>query len=250
MKKTIRLLLLLAVLGLVGASAALHPILPMRLVGGIAFLLSVTLLASFTRFFSLRYWRQGSCGILSGGPEPGAWAPDFILKTTEGRFVSLRDLRARKPVALVTGSYSCPAFRGSSGRLEELHSRYGDRVAFLILYTVEAHPEGSQRPYSGSGGKKAAGRNRDDGIFVTQPQKYEERVKTAAQCRDALSLDITVAIDDMDNQVWVAYGSAPNAAYLIDRRGKVIARHGSFHPPTFEESIKRCLSGLAPIKWT
>lgn len=75
-------------------------------------------------------------------------------------------------------------------------------------------------------------------------------MRLAAQCRDAFSLDIVMAIDDMDNQVWVAYGSAPNAAYLIDRDGRVLARHGSFHPPTFEQSIKRCLSGLTPKKWT
>ena len=186
---------------------------------------------------------------LYGGPEPGALAPEFILKTIEGRFVSLQDLRARNPVVLVTGSYSCPAFRGSSRAIGELHSRYADCITFVILYTVEAHPKGSQSPYA-TGGKQASKLNSHDGIFVTQPQKYEERVKLAVQCRDALSLDIVIAVDDMDNQVWAAYGSAPNAAYLIDRRGKVIARHGSFHPPTFEESIKRCLSGLAPIKWT
>ena len=199
-------------------------------------------MASFSRFFSLRYWRKGSCGILHGGPELGTWAPEFILKTIEGRIVSLQDLRPLKPVALVTGSYSCPAFRGSSGGLEELHSRYADRVAFLMLYTVEAHPEGSQRPYPGSGGKKAAGRNRDEGIFVTQPQEYEERVKVAAQCRDALSLDIAIVIDDMDNRVWEAYGAAPNAAYLIDSDGKVIARQGCFDPSTFGQSIERFLS--------
>jgi len=256
-KKKIRLLLLLVVFGLLGVSATPYVILPVRVAAGIACLLSVALLAWFPRFFSLRYWVRGSARDsltlklrdLYGGPEPGASAPEFNLKTIEGRFVSLQELRARNPVVLFTGSYSCPAFRRSSRAIGELHSRYADRITFLILYTVEAHPKGSQSPY-GTGGKQASKLNSQNGILVTQPQKYEERVKLAAQCRAALSLDIVIAIDDMDNQVWVAYGSAPNAAYLIDKDGRVVARHGSFHPPTFEQSIKHCLSGLTPKKGT
>lgn len=217
--------------------------------------MSVALMTSLPRFFSLRRRVRGSASEsrtfklrdLYGGPEPGASAPDFTLKTIEGRLVSLQDLRAQNPVVLVTGSYSCPVFRGSSRAIEKLHSRYADRITFLILYTVEAHPKGSHSPCS-TGSKQASKLNRHDGILVTQPQKYEERVKLAAQCRDALSLNIVIAIDDMDNQVWVAYGSAPNAAYLIDRDGRVIARHGSFHSPTFERSLRHCLSGLTPEK--
>jgi len=253
-KKT-RLLLLLVVLGSLGVSAAPNLILPVRIAAGIASLLTVVPLALFPRFFSLRYWVRASARDsltfklrdLYGGPEPGASAPEFTLKTTEGRFVSLQDLRARNPVVLVTGSYSCPAFRQSSRAIGELHSRYSDRITFLILYTVEAHPKGSQSPYS-TGRKQAIKLNCHDGILVTQPQKYKERVQLAAQCRDALSLDVVMAIDHMDNQVWEAYGSAPNAAYLIERDGRVLVRHALFHPPTFEQSIKRCLSGLTPDK--
>ena len=249
-QKKIRLLVLLAALGFVGVSTIADLAFPVRLAAGIAGLLSTVLLVWFPRFFSVRYWLRGSARDsltfklrdLYGGPEPGASAPEFNLKTIEGRFVSLQDLRARNPVVLVTGSYSCPAFRASSRAIEELHSRYSDRLTFLVLYTVEAHPKGSQSPYR-TGGEQASRLNSHDGILVKQPQKYEERVKLAARCRDALSLDMVMAIDDMDNQVWAAYGSAPNAAYLIDRDGKVIARHGSFHPPTFEQAIKRCLSG-------
>jgi peroxiredoxin len=252
-KKKVRLLLLLVVFGLLGVSATPYVILPVRIAAGIACLLSVALLASFPRFFSLRYWVRGSArdsltfklGDLYGGPEPGASAPEFNLKTIEGRFVSLQDLRARNPVVLVTGSYSCPAFRRSSRAIGELHSRYADRITFLILYTVEAHPKAGQSFYP-PGGKHQRKVNRREGILVAQPQKYEERVKLAAQCRDALSLDIVIAIDDMDNQVWVAYGAAPNAAYLIDRDGKVLARQGRFDPPTFGHSIERFVSGLTP----
>ena len=209
-KKT-RLLLLLVGLGLLGVSAAPFVLLQVRLAAGIACLLSVVLLASFPRFFSFRNWARRSARDsltfklrdLYGGPKPGASAPEFKLKTIEGGSVSLQDLRARNPVVLVTGSYSCPAFRGSSRAIEELHSRYADRITFLILYTVEAHPKGSQSPYS-TGRKQASKLNNHDGVLVPQPQKYEERVRLAAQCRDALSLDIVMAIDHMDNQVWAA----------------------------------------------
>jgi len=176
-----------------------------------------------------------------GGPQAGERAPEFTLKTTEGRSVSLRQLRAQKPVALITGSYSCPAFRGWAKGLREVHAHYRDRVAFLILYTIEAHPKGSPSPYR-PGREWLTSYNRREGILIAQPRNYKERVKLATRARDVLELDVPIAVDQLDNAVWKAYGAAPNAAYLIATDGKVVIRHGWFHPPTFERSIVRHLS--------
>jgi hypothetical protein len=41
-----------------------------------------------------------------GGPEVGDPAPEFALPTTDGRTLSLAELRAAKPVVLVFGSFT------------------------------------------------------------------------------------------------------------------------------------------------
>lgn len=171
-----------------------------------------------------------------GGPQTGEMAPEFTLKTTEDRSVSLRKLRAHKPVALITGSYSCPAFRGWAAGLQEVHVRYQDRVAFLVVYTIEAHPQGTPSPYR-PGREWLTSYNRGEGIIIAQPRDYRERVKLATRARDALGLDVPIVVDELNNPVWKAYGAAPNAAYLIGTDGKVVMRHGWFHPPTFERSV-------------
>ena len=173
------------------------------------------------------------------GPHEGAMAPEFTLKTIEGRSVSLRNLRAQKPVALITGSYSCPAFRGWAEELRKMHADYGDRVTFLVLYTVEAHPKGSPSPYR-PGREWVTSDNRRDGILVAQPQNYRNRVKLATLCRDALGLGAPIVVDNLENAVWKAYGAAPNAAYLIGMDGKVVIRHGWFHPPGSQLVPARC----------
>lgn len=176
-----------------------------------------------------------------GGPQPGEKATDFTLTTLDGRRVTLSAVREKTPVVLVTGSYSCPAFRGWARGLDELQERYGDRVAFFVLYTIEAHPKGSPSPYR-SGREWVTSYNRREGILLRQPKTYRQRQRLAAMGRNALGLEVPMLVDEMDNRVREAYGSAPNAAYLIGRDGRVVARHGWFYPPAMERSLQEYLA--------
>jgi hypothetical protein len=152
----------------------------------------------------------------------------------------------KKPVVLVTGSYTCPIFRQRLPALQRLYDRYRSRAHFYILYTVEAHPSGSPSPYSGK--EWVTEENRKDQVLLPQPSSYEERAQLAYQCRQALLISIPTLIDDMDNAVWVQYGQAPNAAYLIDSGGKVQLRQGWFEPMAFEQAFLEIMQEEPP-RW-
>lgn len=176
----------------------------------------------------------------AGGPRAGETAPDFDLRSLDGTRWTLSGTLREKPVALILGSHSCPAFRGWSAALPYLEETYGDGIQFLILYTVEAHPAGSASPYRDK--EWLTFSNIREGIRLPQPASAAQRRQFAENCRDALSLPVPVLPDTMDNRTWEAYGRAPNAAYLIRRDGRVALRQGWFHSGSFGKAINSLLA--------
>lgn len=92
--------------------------------------------------------------------------------------------------------------------------RYGERVAFYVVYIKEAHPED---------GWVSAG-NRAEGIRVYDPTSHEERVEVAQTCAVRLDIEMPVLIDGIDNRVASAYGALPDRLYLIGKDGRVAFR--------------------------
>jgi hypothetical protein len=76
------------------------------------------------------------------GPKPGAKAPDFELRSLDGKKVRLSDFAGEKNVVLTFGSATCPFTAASVRGLNELYEDYAgsDEVAFLFMYVREAHP--------------------------------------------------------------------------------------------------------------
>jgi hypothetical protein len=176
------------------------------------------------------------------GPKPGEKAPDFQLKTLEGKSVRLSDLWAAKPTLIMTGSYTCPVFRNRIREFEKLAKDFGDQLNCLVVYTVEAHPKGDPSPYRSPdlpAGKRewVTRANEEKGVLHAQPETMEERVALAKTAAKDLDIGVPVAVDTMDGSAWKAYGRAPNCAYLIDASGTVAAQHGWFNYPTMRESI-------------
>ncbi len=126
---------------------------------------------------------------------------------------------------------------------EALNSKYGDRIHFIIVYVIEAHPVGSPSPYSN--GEEWTGPASVDaaGCDIIQPVSYKERVATARQMAEELGITVPVLIDEMDDAVWYIYGPAPNLAYLIDSQGKVHLKQGWFQPDEMEKAIIDYLKG-------
>ena len=175
------------------------------------------------------------------GPKPGMAAPDFELKSIDGQTFRASALWSNQPIVIMTGSYSCPVFRGKTDSFEQLTHDFSNRVQFVVLYTQEAHPKGDPSPYRGKEWVTPA--NERAGILLPQPRTIEERKGSAEKCAAALRLSAPVIVDKMDNAAWKAYGSAPNSACLVGRGGKVIEWQSWFDPAKMREVIERHLAG-------
>jgi Iodothyronine deiodinase len=126
------------------------------------------------------------------------------------------------------------------GALEELHDRYDDEVAFLIVYIREAHPE--------DGWVLAS--NRREGVAVADPATLEERAAAAHACTARTPTRIPVALDRVDDEVASRYGGWPDRLYLVGRDGRIAYQGGEgpfgFLPEELEAAIERELAQTDP----
>lgn len=173
------------------------------------------------------------------GPKVGDTAPDFALEKATGGNLRASELWAQKPLVVTTGSYSCPQFRDVLPSQQALLKEFGDRVNFVVVYTLEAHPVGSSSPYVPR--EMVTVENHRNGILLLQPPTYEARMEGARECRKALHLQANVAVDTMDNATWRAYGSSPNCGYLIGKDGRIVLQQGLFDADAMRESLTKLL---------
>ena len=160
---------------------------------------------------------KGDVGSFNEGPQLGELAPDFTLKTHDGKeSVTLSSFRGKKPVVLTFGSYTCPPYRSLSPALKPLQDRYGDRVEFLAVYVREAHP---------TDGWATEGNSRI-GIELKQPTSQSERLSVAQKYCSLVKPNFPLLVDEFDDRVGHLYSGMPNRLYLIDREGKVAYKSG------------------------
>ena len=107
--------------------------------------------------------------------------------------------------------------------MEQLYSRYKDRVEFFVVYVQEAHPTDGWQVDS----------NIDENILFRQHQDYEEREEAAQSCTVGLHISIPTLVEEMDNAIDKAYGAAPERLYLIGKDGRVVY-HGGAGPHFFD----------------
>ncbi len=121
------------------------------------------------------------------------------------------------------------------GALHALNDRFGDRVAFFVVYIKEAHPE--------DGWVLTA--NRDSGIALSDPTSDHERADVATTCAVDLHIRMPVLLDAVDNVVAKAYGGWPDRLYLIGKDGTVAFQGGEgpfgFKPDELQAAIERDL---------
>ncbi len=181
-------------------------------------------------------------GSLQPGPRVDETAPDFTLKTNDGKAdVTLSKLIGPKPLVLVFGSFTCGPFRSQSGNIEKLYRRYKDRANFVMVYVREAHPTDGWRMES----------NDRFGATTPQPKTYGERVEVAQKCGRVLDLGFPMLVDTIDDAVGARYSGMPGRLYLIDCDGKVAFKSGRgpylFKPAELEQALVLLLSeGRAP----
>jgi thiol-disulfide isomerase/thioredoxin len=156
-------------------------------------------------------------GSLQDGPHLDEAAPDFTLKSPDGKqTIQLSKLMGPKPVVLVFGNFTCGPFRSFYPDVDAVYQRYKDDAVFLMVYVREAHPT--------DGWKMEA--NDRVGVAVKQPTNYEERVKVCDQFCGKLKPSMPVVVDTIDDTVGNAYSGMPARMYVIDAHGKVAFKSG------------------------
>src|SRR5262249_6566154 len=127
-------------------------------------------------------------------------------------------------------------FRAQARHLEALSQRFGDQVAFFVIYIREAHPTDEWLVES----------NEYDHVLYAQPTTLEERTEVASAC--ALPLDLTrpKLIDDLENWTDRKYYALPDRLYLVGRDGHIVYRGMpgpfGFIAAELEEAIERNLA--------
>ena len=180
-------------------------------------------------------------GSLQPGPKLDESAPDFTLKTNDGKSeVTLSKLIGPKPIVLVFGSFTCGPFRSHSGNIEKLYRRYKDRATFVMVYVREAHPTDGWRMES----------NDRVGAITAQPKSYEERAGVAQKCGRLFNIGFPMLVDTIDDTVGARYSGMPGRLYLIDRAGKIAFKSGRgpylFKPAELEQSLVLLLQEEGP----
>lgn len=174
----------------------------------------------------------GELGSPFEGPALEAVAPDFQLKTHDGRReIHLAEEIGKRPVVLMFGNFTCPPFRSYLPVVEDLHERYSERATFLGVYVREAHPTDGWLLES----------NSRAGVKLTQPRSYSERVEAASACHQWVGYSMPLLVDEIDDPVGNAYSGMPARMYLIDSRGRIAYKAGrgpfGLKPGEFEQAL-------------
>jgi type I thyroxine 5'-deiodinase len=117
--------------------------------------------------------------------------------------------------------------------LNSLYQKYGDRVAFLIVYILEAHPSDVWQTEN----------NVKQNLVFASPRDEGERVSLAGTCINRLGIKLPAVIDDFSNVTERAYTGWPDRLYLIDSQDRVAYKSKpgpfGFKPAELEAAIQR-----------
>jgi thiol-disulfide isomerase/thioredoxin len=156
-------------------------------------------------------------GSLQEGPMVGEKAPDFTLKTIDGKeTVQLSKWVGPKPVVLVFGNFTCGPFRAIFPEADSLRERYKDHATFVMVYVREAHPDDGWKMSS----------NTRVGVGVKQPTTTAERAEVCQQFTQKLKPGMTVVVDDITDTAGNLYSGMPARFYVIDTQGTVAFKSG------------------------
>lgn len=195
----------------------------------------------------------------------GDEAIDFSLHTVAGPLetdvVTLSELLVTKPVVLLYGMYSCPAFQGyysdnltetSFSKWDEyaLVERFQDDVHFIHLSTIEPHPLAPDTNFDTGAVSEYAW---SDSL---NPRTWAERELQAARIAQDLHPQAILALDNLDgapsitgmalasqtnNPVFCSYGLGARIGFLISQDGTIFETEGWFHATTMAEAIEEAL---------
>jgi hypothetical protein len=160
---------------------------------------------------------SGEVGSIHEGPGLNEPAPDFTLKTVDGKTsYRLSEVIGQQPVVLCFGNFTCGPFRAFYPEVDAAFERYRGQAQFLMVYVREAHPTDGWKMES----------NTRVGVAAAQPKSLAERVAVCDQFCQRLKPTLPVVVDDVTDDVGNAYSGMPARLYVIDRHGNVAYKGG------------------------
>ncbi|HVZ96899.1 MAG TPA: redoxin family protein [Chitinophagaceae bacterium] len=180
---------------------------------------------------------SGNWGEL--GFQKGDRVPDFTLYDTDGKQFDLSsELKLRKPVVLITASYTCDVSRYNIPAIKSISSKYKNEFNFFMVYLIEPHPADAPSPYSADGKIWLATANIRDHVEANQPKTYQQRVDISKKWKQTYNINLPVLIDNPKNIFWSDFGEAPNMAYVILPNRTVYYKQPWFNQPLLDQELQ------------
>jgi hypothetical protein len=171
------------------------------------------------------------------GIQKGQKLEPVNLKTLEGESFYLNKAKNKRPILLITGSYTCDITRGNLLAIDSLYEKYKDVADIFLINTLEAHPESSQSPYSAEPDPWPSLDNQRKGIAAEQPRTMNDRRILAEKWIDEQKIKTPVLLDGAKNEFWNQAGQAPNMSVLFSADGVVIFKQPWFEGKELEAAI-------------
>lgn len=166
------------------------------------------------------------------GPTVGQAFSPFRMTRVDGKLVTNESLMG-KPAVIVFASWSSPVTRDQLPRIADLAARYGSRVNWLVVYTKEMFPAGDAATPE---------RNRDDRIEAPPATTDAERMTAAKKLAEQMKLKLEIAPDAIDDRLTRGANGFPNAAFVLDAQGRVVARFDWAEPFAIKRHVDRLLA--------
>ena len=163
------------------------------------------------------------------GPNIDSLVDNIVLYDMVGNKFDLYDeLKKGKPILLVLGSYTCPKFRFCMPTVNEVVTRFSDKISTFIIYSLEAHPHKDTSAYFGyvNPGK----RNLTTNVLYNQPKTYGERIDMVNIMYKNIIPYAPILLDGINNEFLNYFGPSPNNAYFIDVDKKVKLKYSKLNP--------------------
>lgn len=148
------------------------------------------------------------------GPKAGEEMPPWEGVDVNGKSLSSASFEG-KYVVMETGSYTCPIYASAIEEMTNLTEEFPE-VAFLVIYTREAHPGARFGAHTSMDGKKAAAQ-------LVRNDYHEKR---------------TIVVDDLEGSIHQALGGLPNQFYVLSPSGRVMMRGDWSKPQVIADLLR------------
>ena len=178
----------------------------------------------FTRYNYDRFRREMQQGHPSDrwfrAPEPGDEAPGFALKSLAGETVKLADFKG-------SATSSSPSARPPARRRRPPSA------------ACARWPPSSPAPRLSSSFSTSARRIPEPTFPRTTP--CDDKRRAAQLLREQEQIEFPILIDELGGEVHRKYGALPNAAFLIDKSGRIAYRSLASHGPSLGAALEELL---------